>query len=57
MAICMQFRFSAAILDLQQNGSVYKIVDTTIKNLDPENMGIAARILFPSVLELEILIA
>jgi len=35
----MQFRFSAAILDLQLNGTVYKIADTTIKMFDPENMG------------------
>ena len=46
-----QFRFSAAILDLQLNGTVYKIADTTIKKFDPENMGIAAKMLFLSALE------
>jgi len=33
------------------NGAVYKIADTTIKKFDPENMGIAAKILFLSALE------
>jgi hypothetical protein len=51
---CIQFRFSAAILDFQWNGTVYEIADTTIKKFDPENMGVAARILFLSALELEI---
>ena len=50
----MNFRFSAAILDLQLNGIVYKVADTTIKKFDPENMGVAARISFLSALELEI---
>ena len=50
----MQFRLSAAILDLQLNGTVYKIADTTIKRFDPENMGVAAGISFLSALELEI---
>ena len=36
--------FSAAILDLQLNGTVYKIADTTIKKLDPKNIGLAAGI-------------
>ena len=35
------FDFSAAILDLQLNGTVYKIADTTIKTFDPENIGVA----------------
>ena len=50
----MHFRFSAAILDLRLNGTVYKIGDTTIKKFDPENMGVAAGISFLSALELEI---
>ena len=50
----MYFRFSAAILDLRLNGTVYKIGDTTIKKFDPENMGVAAGISFLSALELEI---
>ena len=52
----LQLRFSTAILDLQLNGTVYKIADTTIEKLDPENMGVAARISFLSALELEIII-
>ena len=51
---CMQFRFSAAILDFQLNGTVYKIADTIIKKLDPENMGMDARITFLSALDQEI---
>ena len=47
-------RFSAAILDLQLNGTVYKIVDTTIKNLDLESIEVAARISFLPILKLEI---
>lgn len=54
MPINMHFRFSAAILDLRLNGTVYKIGDTTIKKFDPENMGVAAGISFLSALELEI---
>ena len=50
----MHFRFSAALLDLRLNGTVYKIGDTTIKKFDPENMGVAAGISFLSALELEI---
>ena len=50
----MQFLFSATILDLQLNGTVYKIADTTIKKLDLENMGVAAGISFLSALEIEI---
>ena len=50
----MQFRFSAAILDLQLNGTVNKIADTTIKKFDPENIGVAAGISFLSALEPEI---
>jgi hypothetical protein len=50
----MHFRFSAAILDLQLNGTVCKVVDTTIKKFDPENIGVATGILFLSALELEI---
>ena len=46
--------FTAAILDLQPNGTVDKIADTTIKKLDPANMGVAAGISFLSALELEI---
>jgi hypothetical protein len=46
--------FSAAILNLQLNGTVYKIADTKIKKFDPENMGVAAGISFLSALELEI---
>ena len=46
--------FSAAILDLQLNGTVYKIADTIIKKFDPENMGVAAGISILSALELEI---
>ena len=49
--------FSAAILDLQSNGMIYKVADTTIKKIDPENMGVAARISFLSALELEIPLA
>ena len=48
------FRFLFAILDLQLNGTVYKIADTTSKKFDPENMGVAAGISFLSALELEI---
>jgi hypothetical protein len=50
----MHFRFSAAILDLQLNGTVCKVAVTTIKKFDPENMGVATGILFLSALELEI---
>jgi len=50
----MQFIFSAVILDLQLNGTVDKISDTSIKKNDPENIGVAAGISFLSVLELEI---
>ena len=46
--------FSAAILDLQLNGTVYKVVNNTIKKFDPENMGVAAGISFLSALQLEI---
>ena len=46
--------FSAAILDLQLNGTVYKIADITIIKFDPENKGIAAGISFLSALEPEI---
>ena len=41
-------------MDLQLNGMVHKIADTTIKKFDPENMGVAAGISFLSALELEI---
>ena len=34
--------------------AVYKIADTTVKKFDPENMGVAAGILFLSALELVI---
>ena len=50
----MYFRFSAAILDLQLNGTVWKVADTTIKKYGPENLGVAAGISFLSALELEI---
>jgi len=53
----MQFRFSAAILDFQLNGTVYKIADTIIQKTDPENIGVAAGISFLSALELEIPLA
>ena len=53
-SICMQFRFSAANLDLL-NGTVCKIAETTTETFDPENMGVEARISFLSALELEIL--
>ena len=49
------FRFSdftAAILDLQLKGAVYKVAETTVKKFDPENIGVAARISFLSALEL-----
>jgi len=36
----------SAMLDLQLNGTVYKIADTSIKKFDPENMGFAAGISF-----------
>ena len=48
------FRLSAAILDLQLNGTIYKIADTTIKKFDPEKVEVAARIAFLSAVELEI---
>lgn len=44
--------FSAATLDLQLSGTVYKIADTIVKKFDPENMGVAARISFLSAPEL-----
>ena len=44
--------FSAAIFDLQLNGTVCKIADTTIKKFGPENMEVAARISFLCALEL-----
>ena len=50
MPIKVQFRFSATILNLWLNGTVYKIADTTIKKVDPENIGVAAGISFLSAL-------
>ena len=50
----MQFRFPAAILDLELSGRVCKIANTTTKTFDPENMGEDARITFLSALEREI---
>ena len=41
-------------IGFQLNGKVYKIVDTTIKKFDPENIGVVARISFLSALEHEI---
>ena len=49
----MQFRFSAAILDFQLNGTVYKIAYTTIKTFNLENIWVAVGISFLSALELE----
>ena len=49
--------FLAAILDLRSNGMIYKVVDTTTKKLDTENMGLVARISFLSALELKIPLA
>jgi hypothetical protein len=39
MPINVQLRFSAAILDLRLNGTVYKIADTAIKKFDPKKSG------------------
>ena len=50
----MQFRFPAAIFDLELGGRVFKIGNTTTKTFDPEDMGEDARITFLSALEREI---
>jgi hypothetical protein len=47
-------QFSAAILDLRLNGTVYKIADITNKKVGPENIGVAAGISFLPALELGI---
>ena len=41
-------------MDLQLNGTIYKMADSTIKTFDPENIGLAAGISFLSALELGI---
>jgi hypothetical protein len=48
------FRFTAAILDFRLNGLSDRVGVSTIEKFDPENMGVAAGILFLSALELEI---
>ena len=48
------FRFPAAILDLWFNWIVYSVDISIIRQVGPENMGVAAGILFLSALEAEI---